>query len=219
MIRNPLLYLLVERLNALRRPGVRADDSDFEHQHLDRLLAERTQADISWHDVVLADYVTLDRPDLAAVPTRTHHWFLEQLTLQGPPHTTREGFFTDLYDLLDPVGKFLAIRALARAGERGFQELGRCTAHVTAGDESSHGQRTAELTNLLVDVWLSEDIVDRDERRTSGRPMPWWFRQAIDVARYASRRRDQVDATLRARGERLDKQTAENLIRLSEGRL
>jgi hypothetical protein len=216
MIKNPLLYLLVERLNALRSPGVRADDSDLEQQHLDRLLAERGQSDISWQEIVLAEYVMLDRLDLAAVPTRTHHWFLEYLTVQGPPRTTRVGFFSDLYELLDPVGKFLAIRALARAGERGAHELEHCVDHVAASDDSRLGQRTVELTNVLVDVWLSEDAIDRDEKRVNGRPMPWWFQDAIRIVRRVGSRREQLEATLRARGDRLDEDTARNLTRPSE---
>ncbi len=211
MIDNPLLYLLVDRLNALRRPGVSSDDSDLEHQHIDRMMAERAPGDARWSDHALNAYLRLARLDLADIPARTHHWFVEQLATSGGWHDARPGLFVDLFDLLDPVGRFLTVRTLTRfSGESGWDELAHIVQHLAETDDAIRDRRAREFADLLLDVWLSEgfayDVREGGERE--GRAVAEWFRLTIRVAQGYPGIREQVRAALLERAETLDQRTA-----------
>jgi len=219
MIEDPLLHLLVSRLNELRRPGVNADEADQEHQQLDRMLAEAAPGEMSWHDHAMNAYVRLDRRDFADVPSRTHHWFLERLPAGPWLREARPDFLANLYDLVDPVGRFLLVRAVSRSvRDVGFDLFAPVLAPLSRLDDRDvRNRRARELIDLLVDVWLSEGTVSgRNEGASIERRLPPWFRDAIFGAIRSPFLGQPTRAVLRERAGTLDRETARMLIALAD---
>ena len=217
MIRNLLLHLLVQRLNVIRHPGADLDESDREEQQLAGFLAEDLR-DLTWRNDALGAYVVLRRGDLAGIPTRTHHWFVEELALDERFRQPREGFYADLYDLMDPVGKFVMLESLTRwvtqqlvTGEETtvFRELDQ----LTEGLRDAAGR---EFVDLLLDVWLSDEAAAIGER--GERSIPQWLAEIVRSAQYIGGLREQIPAAFEERAAMLDPVTADALMNLARAR-
>jgi hypothetical protein len=219
VIENPLLALVARHIANLAASGDSAEIRNAEQAWLEQALATEAHQGVSWRKLLLDTYCGLERNDLASMPLRAHHWLIERVLAAGPDDIrVRNGFFSDLFALLDPFGRHLAIKVLVDRNE--FVEqlpalLGRLSVD-NSGDRPS--PRVQEVAEIVLDLRFGESQMIRERAAARGlspadravRALVRWSRQHGQA--------DAVGAAVRNRAARAGGETGAELTALFDDR-